>query len=261
MRNPLSSEIEEAKTYIRSRMRVEESMRNNLEALMEKATKEMVAIAYRYKVDVAHFRFSINHKMQKEINDVISRLKQDLEYYTIRYSKEAIGGDKELLEAYLRSELYGKTFFERNNIYCNRFKYEIEAGIAAALILKQTSQVAIDNIISNLNHPYENQLIREVLKRGDGNATRLLTKGISYGVGRTNSMFKALSSLTQNTISSTWMYNWGETHISPTTTGFYSYRGSTYPCALCDDMAKRFHSISEYQGMWHPYCKCYFVFV
>ena len=40
--------------------------------------------------------------------------------------------------AYITAENHGKTFAQRNAVYCNHFKYEVEATVAAGLILDAT---------------------------------------------------------------------------------------------------------------------------
>lgn len=71
---------------------------------------------------------------------------------------------------------------------------------------------------------------------------------------------KALSLLTSFAITEGWMRWWGLNGIRNDAKGFFSFRGSSYPCSLCDSMIG-YHPIADYMGAWHPHCKCYFVFV
>lgn len=71
---------------------------------------------------------------------------------------------------------------------------------------------------------------------------------------------KALALLSTFAVTEGWMRWWGLNAERNGASGFYSFRGSSYPCSLCDSMVG-FHPMSAYVGAWHPHCKCYFVFV
>lgn len=107
--------------------------------------------------------------------------------------------------------------------------------------------------------PYNNQYIKGSFDKGLS-ATRIETKGISYGVGKSSSAYNLLTSLSRNEIALTWMWWYGKQALKKNATGFYSFRGSSYPCALCDDMVG-FHPMQDYRYQWHLNCRCYFVFV
>ena len=67
-----------------------------------------------------------------------------------------------------------------------------------------------------------------------------------------------LERLTRHTIAIAWSQE--ELRKHPDAVGFYSQRGSSYPCAQCDSMVG-WHPISEYPlGGWHPNCMCIFIF-
>lgn len=65
--------------------------------------------------------------------------------------------------------------------------------------------------------------------------------------------------LVRNTITANRMEEYREENKDAI--GFYSMRGSTYPCSICDDETG-FHTMDEYPmyGTWHPNCKCIIIF-
>ena len=81
-----------------------------------------------------------------------------------------------------------------------------------------------------------------------------------YNTQSSRSPIKAMSLLASFAVAEGWMYWWGLNGKRNRATGFFSFRGSSYPCDLCNSMVG-YHPISEYVGIWHPHCKCYFVFV
>ena len=254
---PKNDSIEEAKRYIKERLEAELSMENNLNKFMNEAASRIVDAAYRHKIPPRDFRFSRDKKLEAEVDAIIRELKSRIEDAMITLATSASESDKDGIVAFVTKENHGKTFAERSNIYCQRFKYELEGAIAAGLLLDVSKEKLKNSISLNLKHPYANPYFKEALKDKSA-ATRLTSNGISYGRGKTNSMFTALSRLTRHGVSQGWMKHWGDAHAGAS--GFYSYRGSSYPCHVCDAMLG-FHPMEEYQGGWHLRCKCYFVFI
>ena len=257
MRKPTDKDIEKAESYLRKRLEAEISMRTNLERVMKEAAEKVVAISYRYNIVPSQFRFSANKDLQHEVDEVITWLREQIEDYTYTLAVAEHEEEKDAILTYITRESYGKTFAQRNAIYCNRFKYELEAGIAAALIIGAKQKEAVNAIGSSLMTPYNNPHIREAI--GKGKATRLLSGGVSYGRGRTNSMTNALLGLTQFAVAEGWAKYQKLTAKASGKKGFYSYRGSSYPCALCDSM-RGFHPLSDPMPPYHRRCCCYVVF-
>lgn len=254
---PTTKEIEEAKAYIRRRMEAENSMRNNLERYMRQAAERIVDIAYRYNIPPSQFRFSADKRLKEDVDRVIAWLKTQIQdaSYTLAIAADEENGEDTLLP-YVSAAHYGKTFARRNDLYCQRFKFELEGAIAAGLLIGAARDKLKQSVYDNFHAPYANPIFRQALKDRSV-ATRLQSNGISYGVGHTNAMYNALELLSTQTISSAWMKHWGD--LNAGAQGFYSYRGSRYPCALCDSMVG-WHPMSDYRGGWHPRCCCYFVF-
>lgn len=257
---PTDKQIEEAKEFLRTRIDAELSSSNNIEKYMIEAAQDIAEISNRYNISPRLFRFSANESLRNEVDEVIRRLKVRIIYATETLSVYDREEDKDDIIAFLNTERYGKTFKERVSEYANRYKFELEAAIAAGLFLNRGQKDIISMIRRCLSAPYNNSDIKASFGKGL-RATRIETKGISYGVGKSNSAYNLITSLSRNEIASAWMWWYGEQAAKGGATGFYSYRGSSYPCAICNDNAGVFHPISEYYGHYHPRCCCYFVFV
>lgn len=258
---PTRNDIEEAKAYLRQRLEAEMSMRSSLEALMLQATSKIVDISYKYGIPPVLFRFSHNSQLEKEVNEVIGWLKSEIEYAMLTLAVATHKEDEKDITAHITKENHGKTFARRNNIYCNRFKYELEGAIAAGLILGLAKEKLKETISANLSNPYSNPVFKKAIKE-KSSATRLLSNGISYGNGRTNSMFTALNKLTNHGVSQGWMRHWWNMGSEKGAKGFVIFRGSSYPCQTCDEAAMRIHDMSEPYPPLHLNCKCgmYFVY-
>ena len=258
--NYTQRDIDEAKAFILKRIEAEISMQSHLDEALMWAAKEIAEISYRYKMSASMFRFSANKRLQSEVDSVIEKLREMIYEYTETLSVAVSKEDKEDIIAWMNEEEYGHTLKERINIYTNRFKFEIESFVAAGILASLTVGELTGVIRNNLSMPYNNSLFRKAVSKGGMSASRIKTGGISYGNGHSNSARNLLNTLTRNTISQAWMQMYGSSAYKNGATGFYSFRGSIYPCAYCDDMVG-YHPIEEYRGGWHPNCRCYFVFV
>lgn len=253
-------DIEEAKAFIRKRIDAEISMQNHLDEALLWAAKEIIAISYKYKIKASLFRFSTNKELKKEVDAVMAQLRSMIYDYTETLSVSVDKNESDNVTAFINKESYGHTFKERVNIYVNKYRYELEAFIASGLLLGYGERKLLNTIKATLNAPYNNELFRKAVVRGGMVATRIATGGVSYGQGHSNSSRNLLLTLTRYIIGTSWMDIFGSRAKNKGAVGFYSFRGSSYPCAYCDSMVG-YHPISEYQGLWHHNCRCYFVFV
>lgn len=253
-------DIEEAKAFIKERVKAEIAMQNHLDELLIWAAKEIVAIAYKYKIKASLFRFSANKQLEAEVNEVIKKLRQKLYMAAETLSVNVDDKQQSNIIAFINAPQYGKTLKERINTYTNRYKYEIEAFVAAGLLARKSTESLLAAIKQDLAAPYNNKLFKQSILAGSLMATRIKSNGVSYGTGHATSSRNMLNILSRNIVAAAWMYIYGQVAKSKGAIGFYSFRGSSYPCAHCDDMVG-YHPIEEYKGYWHPNCRCYFVFV
>lgn len=257
---PTDKQIQEAKQFLQTRIEAEISAKNNIEKYMIEAAREIISVSQKYDIPPRLFRFSSNDSLKKEVDDVIRKLKENIIYATETLSVYNRKDDKTSILELLNDCRNGKTFKERVNEYTNRYKFELEAAIAAGIFLGRKDNEILSIIHRSLSAPYNNPDIKFSFRKGLS-ATRIETKGISYGVGKSNSAYNLITTLSRNEIALLWMWWYGKQALKNGATGFYSFRGSSYPCSLCDDNANIFHPISEYYGQYHLNCRCYFVFV
>lgn len=253
-------DTEEAKAFVRKRVEAEISMQNHLDEALLWAAKEIITISYKYKIRASLFKFSTNKDLQREVDEVLANLRKMLYEYTETLSVAVEKKESDSIIAYINAETYGHTLKERINTYTNRYKYELEAFIASGLAVGYGAAKLLSTVRANMSAPYNNELFRNTVIRGGMAATRIRSNGISYGQGHSNSARNLLLTLTRYTIGSAWMNVYGGNAYRDGAVGFYSFRGSSYPCNRCSSMVG-YHPIQEYQGEWHLNCRCYFVFV
>ena len=70
MKQPTQQQIQEAKDFIRQRLKAELSMQKHLDNLLLQAASEIVDISLKYKIKPSMFRFSANEKLEREVGIV-----------------------------------------------------------------------------------------------------------------------------------------------------------------------------------------------
>lgn len=134
MKQPTRQQIQESKDYIKLRVRAEISMSDNLQKVLLQAANEIVDISLKYGIKPSLFRFSASKELNDEVNKVLDKLRDTIYDYTETLSVYDRENDRDAIVAFINREDHGKTLSERISIYSNRFKYELEAAIAAGLI-------------------------------------------------------------------------------------------------------------------------------
>lgn len=250
MKMPEDRRVNEAKVYLRERLGAQLSMRANLESVMTDAVRMLVDVSYRYNVNPGRFRFSANRHLQEEVDAIILALVETIEDYTYALAVGTHEGRREEILAHIGRVSYGNTFTGRVREYASRFSGEVETAVAAGLALGVAKDAIVSSVKASMKRPFDNPYIREAVKEGHPVAART-----GFGVGRTVSSWTALGDLTEYAVAEGWMLNWREEMKEAGARGFYLMRGSSYPCAVCDD-AVGFHMEWDKMPPYHPHCCC-----
>lgn len=246
MQQPSEKDVEAAKEYIRRRLDAERSMVYNLEKAMKRAAEKIVEICYSANISPQNFHYSdLSIRDQNKVDEVIKELQEEVGDY---YETLAIADheeDRYYLLPIICGEDRGLTFEERLEDYCNKYKNELMLLIGAGLFLGVAKKLLAKSIGENLKHPYANQLLAEGIDAP-----------LTYGRGKTNSMFTAIGNLTRFGIAKGWMKSWERSTSKNGCFGWIVRRGSSWPCDICNDNCG-FHSIEEGTGLpVHNHCCC-----
>lgn len=246
---PKQSDIDKAKEYIRQRLGAELSMITALESLMKDASRKIVMVVYEDRPQIGNFLFSdLSAKAQYKIEQIIRWLRESTEECFNARCIPAEEQDNENILLWVKRGKNGITFDSKLDEYLNKFATELETLIDAGLFLGLTSSVVARSIGLNLKHPYVNPDLIDGMGRN-----------ISYGRGRTNSMYTAISNLTRFGIASGWNRSKLERENKRGALGWVVKRGSSYPCDICDDNCGFYPSIDMVNLPVHPHCCCYAV--
>ena len=236
---PTTSEINDAKQYLRRRLNAEMSMEHRLEALLMQAAREIVAFAYERNIPSTLFSFQYDTLLTYEVDRIIARLRQQIEEYDILMATSTDKAERSDLLSYIYRDIDGYTYSDRLTLYTDRFKQELQLFIAAGLVAGFTKEQTISEIAKGYKQPYKGTILADKPHpSGFTSFTRLLI-------------------LTRHTIAEAWMHADMEQAIRGGATGFITYRGSNYPCDVCSDYAGVFHTFAEPYPPLHCNCKCY----
>lgn len=229
MVQPKQSDIAQAKEYLRRRLAAEVSMEHYLDRKLLAAARKIISLAYGRHIPPTLFSFEYDPFLAAEVTNIINALVDEIEEYNLLIATMTDREDKDALVPYIYREIDGATYRDRLNLYATKFKLELQHFIATQMMLGFSKTDTSQHIAAEYKH----------LKEGKGYASypRLLT-------------------LTRHTIADAWMHADMEYHIRKGAIGFISRRASNYPCQLCDDMARVFHTFAEPYPPYHPHCVC-----
>lgn len=243
---PTETDIQIAKQYLLERLDAERSMLYHLERLMRKAAEDIVALLYAKGISVDTLKYNrLQKQVEESINEIILNLQESIadifETLAIADHEE----NRNTILPFILGENHGMTFDERLTDYVGKYKNELLLLVGAGLLLGIGKSALAKSIGDNLRQPYANPMLKDEIG-----------EGISYGRGRTNSMFTAISNLTTFGIAQGWMKSWYIDGKKDGVIGWYVMRGSSCPCSHCDSMVG-FHSDESELPPYHLACKCF----
>lgn len=261
-------EIKRAKKYAEKVLDEQVKVEPEIKRIILKHLSDIIDISMSYKGRPERFRFSDNEVINEKVNEAIRALNEALykaiENKSIRV--KSIAEEREdhkvedaLVIAFLADYIKGRTLKQRINVYTTQLKTEIEAFIAAGL----TKDLSKDEILRQwktyIKSPYAADIIKEAIGKGGFAATRLKTKGIHYGTGRYISSFENIKRLYITTIQSVYNKSLQEIFKKKEFIGWFTVRGSNYPCPICESMAYIIRNPDEPFLSYHPFCMCLYI--
>lgn len=239
---------------------------SDLKRILKSDIGELIDQCLRYSSLDKSFEFSADPELESIVNETLLQLQTDLFNILIMRTENAsqIGFEKEqedhsdaFLLAFLGLKIGGYTVQEKINFFTGHVRSEVEAYVAAGIAKGWGRNKILNEYLSNLKKPYQSGLIQDAIKEGGFKAERIKNKGVTFGVGHYVSSFNNLKRLEQtavfeaynHTVNSIWM---NRSNI----VGWYTVRGSTYPCEICDSEVGMFHSKEEFFYGYHKKCCC-----
>lgn len=249
---------EDAVNFARKRTQAERNVKTRIDRILSSAASDIVKASQ--SITLVSSEPVFRQMVSVRSNGVMEAAEEAINYYIREYSKVAISvlGDKDTgaTGRLLNSELFGKTFEERSHTYMQYFFNDVVKMIIAGKRLKLKQSAIESNVRSQFSDPYTNGIIDQANRKG----ANILVP--SYGHGIYHSAYGNIVRNAQGTVAIAWGREEKNYANRNGAIGFRVYRGSSYPCPICDEqVASGLHPMSDPTIPFHSRCVCLIEYV
>lgn len=219
------------------------------------AARQIVALSSKYR---RGSRLVAESRFVSEASAITARLNDNIEGEIARYataSATALGISADGVASFLASSVHGLTSRQRNTKYLANFAEDIVRMAKAGILLGYTEQKILSAVRTGYKNPYVSSVITKARKKDINIATP------SYGRGIFHSAFQNIARNARQMVALAWgraQQQYGREHGA---TGFRVFRGSSYPCAVCDDEVAYVHRFGDPFPPFHLNCVCGIQFI
>jgi hypothetical protein len=243
-------ELEEAKAYLKDRLRNQRSMEKDIENLL--------AIYASYLLS-ALFSKASDEDIQTLINSLVEQLLSDCETLAVDTHDR-----KDAIIAYMTGERNGDTLEGRIRKRAETFFNEVFAVYLAGTLLGKGQEVLLKSIKESLKRPWENEVLEEAReKQANGEiSSEYDFEEPHYGRGNATSSLLAIERALSYAVADAWTYWQWLDKIDGGAVGYYVLRGSSFPCDLCDSHTGIFFDVNDKDSLplYHANCVCFAVY-
>lgn len=243
-------ELEEAKAYLRDRLRNEQSMSADVQRLLEEYAAYLLQAMFLGRPEAL---------IDELIQRLVEQLLADCELLAVDEHDR-----KDAILLYMNSERGGMTLEGRVRERVNTFYNELFAVYMAGELLGKTFNDLLPAIKEYIKHPWDNELVkeaREKQKKGELSGDADFEEP-HFGKGTPISSLTALDRMLVFAVADSWMYWQYEDALARGAKGYYVVRGSSYPCDICDAHTGIFYPIGneDSKPQYHLNCCCIVVY-
>lgn len=243
-------ELEDAKAYLKDRLRNEQSMTADVLRLLELYAAYLLTALYGHASE---------NEIEMLISDLVNQLIADCELLAVdEHDRKA-----DIL-LYMHGERNGDTLEGRVRKRVHTFYNELFAVYTAGMLLGRGYKELLPAIKKYFEKPWDNPIIveaREMQKRGEIDPDYEFDEP-HFGKGDPIASMTALDRMLRYAVADAWMW-WKRLEEKDNgAKGYFVLRGSSYDCALCDSMCGIFRDINDTENMppFHLSCCCIVVY-
>ena len=189
---------------------------------------------------------------------IMASTSPEIEAYMKAYSEASckiLGIGTETVDEYIGGKIFGETFAARNSRYLSQFAEDIVKMIKAGSLLGYSD----DKILSAIRTGYKNPYATSIITKAQSKDINIANP--SYGRGFYKSSYQNIMRNVRHTIALAWGKAEQEYGESIGAIGFRVFRGSSYPCAICDDECAYVHRMDDPFPPFHVSCRCFVEFI
>lgn len=263
---PTEESVRKAKKWTLLRNENAIHLSSLIEALLQDYATKLTKIAYKYNCKPEDFQFSQDKNLRDDVAKLMSELEEEILSLVEQYSLN-VTDDKErrnnimpwliALHSKNTKNLKG-TIHQR----VRQFLFDTEAQIAAMKLAGYGYTKAIGRILSTMHTVYITPEVLAAYNKKSA-ARYIKTRGVHEGnVGLSSSGAVNVENFARTTLIMAWSHEQYEEAMDDGKAGFFVFRGSQYPCDLCDSKVG-FHLIDDNESVppFHAHCCCFVVYV
>lgn len=254
------SEKERSLLFASKRAQAQRNAADHVANILWKTAESIVKATRKYRPYYQSKTMSNVAQYEKEARQIAANAEKAIEKYVEAYSQA--GGrvlkidTKELVSNYLKQEVFGKTYMQRNSEYLSDFSEDIVKLVKAGVSLRYDERKIINAVRSSYKDPYNRSLITKEAKKNSK-----VLEVPHRGKGIFSASYGNVIRNAQNTINLVWGKIEMEYGKRNKAIGFRSFRGSSYPCDQCDYEASYIHTFRDPYPPYHAHCVCYTKFI
>lgn len=258
-------DYDQAALYLKKRLDLEIRGNEKIKRIIVNAFKDLIALTFPCPLTAQNFRLDKLPK-QNEITKILKDMRTQI-YLTIEEccnvaveQRKELFEDKKLFFAVDKVLKRGEDSIKNKaTLYSNRISKEFETWLAMALFFNWSKNLTIKMFDTNCGDLYKTNAFKKATVATRFHATRLKNGGVSYGVGKYQSAIKSLHRLNNIAIGASAREVDYLLLKRLGASGYNVYRGSSYPCAVCD-FNVGYHTINDDNlPPYHPNCCCFAV--
>lgn len=244
-------------TFALKRSQAQRNCEDKVAKILYGTVKTIALLSKAYRVGTG--KLNDEHSLRQQAYAIVEGCAESISSYTQSYSEAAysiLGMTKKSLGEFMKKDFYGKTFAERNTTYLRFFADDIVNMIKAGAIMGYSHSKILSALRVSYKDPYQTSIITKIQRTSTDIPTA------SYGKGIFRSAYANIIRNVKQTISRAWGMAEQEYGAEEGYTTFRVFRGSSYPCPVCDNECSYIHHIGQDPfPPFHISCVCQVQFV
>lgn len=237
------------------RAQAQRNVESHIAKSLFSAAKSIVAASAAYRTNKTLAR---KREFERGAQRITQEVQQQVEAYIKAYAEaslKVLGIDGGVVDDYLAGKIFGKTFIERNRAYIKTFASDIVRMVRAGVMMGYTQEQILSAIRTGYKEPFKSSVITKAQRK------RISIDTPSYGKGIYHSSYQNIIRNAKATIALAWGQAEREYGERGNAIGFRVFRGSSYPCATCDDECAYIHKMDDPMPPFHVSCVCRVEFI
>ncbi len=261
-----TDKIQEAQARIDRVVEQMAQAKDDIDDAMRKHILNIIQASFLFSELGRKFVFSADSSLDQLVNEELIALSdevlgiiEDRIRYVLTLVPDLQEQDQALSLEYIRRNIDGHDLIYRLDRYASDLKQQLEAYIAVGLNSGDTAVAILQDYMAYMEVPYQAPAIRQAFKeRQDYAAPMILAMGYTYGKGKYISVAANFRRAERFAIAEAYghanLLLWRRKGYAT----FTVYRGSSYPCDICDEMAGKTYPVDQQDILpAHPNCVCF----